>query len=76
MKNRIEVERTLIVNNAKLYQGDEAWFLIQRNEKNFWVYAKVIWLSDKQVVIEEVYSKITTKLSLDEIIEVSDKAPY
>lgn len=70
--NRIEIERTLIVGNAMLSVGTQAYMRL----KSRWIYGKILWISESQVGVcdlaDDDYSYI---LYPYDILQISDKMP-
>lgn len=73
----IETERTLIVGNSKLSVEDETWFKLKNTlDKDYWIYARVIWINDLQIKIKNLVDDKGYILLPNSILEVSDKKPY
>lgn len=77
----IKTERTLVTDNAVLSVGDEAWFKLKNTlNKKYWIYARIEWISDKQLKLETLNDNDCLYegyiLLPNFILEVSDKVPY
>lgn len=77
MKNRIETERTLIVGNAKMSEGDWAYVkycVLSDCGKGRWMYAKCIRLEDN-VAVFATESEGRIVLLPEKIVQICDKCP-
>lgn len=70
--NYIQVERTLIVDDAMVSVGNDAYF----NIENKWIHGKVVRMNDKQVKIQDLNTGKGYILLPKNILAVSDKTPY
>ena len=70
--NYIQVERTLIIDDAMVGVGNDAYF----NIENKWIHGKVVRMNDKQVKIQDLNSGKSYIMLPKNILAVSDKAPY
>lgn len=74
MGKYIEVERTLVIGDARMQENDEAYVEFQINTRKFWTYAELVKLSNLMTTFL-TKSGITIDLVPAQILRITDKAP-